>query len=92
MLFKQPDPVITDALKFYGLKQSKIFMWYKTREVDPLVCNLFTSMRRYAPEKNSLAGLLLNAKSVSLQHIPRAEVTAQGDTLHKAMRATHALH
>jgi hypothetical protein len=92
MLFKQPDPVITDALKFYGLKQSKIFMWYKTREVDPLVCNPLVSMHRYAPEKNSLAGLLFNAKSVSLQYVPRAEITAHGDTLHKAMRATHVLH
>lgn len=92
MLFRQPDPIITDALRFDGLKQSKLFMWYKTREVDPLVHSLRSMGPCYAPEKNSLPVYLATAKSLSLRYIPRLEVTAHGDTLHKAMRATHALH
>lgn len=92
MLFRQPDPIITDALRFDGLKQSKLFMWYKTREVDPLVCTLRSAVPCFAPEKNSLIGYLATAKSLSLRYIPRLEVTAHGDTLHKAMRASHAPH
>lgn len=90
MLFKQPDPVITDALRFHGLKQSKLFVWYKTREVDPLVHTLRSSIRCLAPEKNSLIGYLATAKSLDLRYIPRVEITAHGDTLHKAIRATGA--
>lgn len=88
MLFKQPDPFITDSLKWHGLKQSAMFMWYKTREIDPLIHDDTSSAAGYAAQKDSLKWAMMSIRNGYFRYVAPPNATAQGDDTFKAMRAS----
>lgn len=88
MLFKQPTPFITDSLKWHGVKQSKLFTWYKTREIDPLIHDDTSSAAGYAAQKDSLKWAMMSFSNGHVRYIAPRNATAQGDDTFKALRAS----
>lgn len=88
MLFKQPDPFIADSLKWHGLKQSKLFTWYKTREIDPLIRDDTSSAAGYAAQKDSLKWAMMSIRNGYFRYVTPPNATAQGDDTFKALRAS----